>query len=306
MGALLFCLALASLLSCRGKVRLAGCTLDRHCAASPRNLELNKLFCVLGKCVGCKSGQKLLSKPCLKCVQGRFQPIKGCCSGDGMCRLGEKCLKNRCHVECSRDDPCLVGQKCLKGVCILDAECTVNPDCRDPVKPICQLPRGKCRVECGGPFKCRDGMVCRAHRCEDECNAQYTCPKKQICVEGRCREKHRRVTCKFGRIAFGVGRWKISKKHEQILRRNAECIRQHPDRKVRIIGFCDERGSAKFNLALGNRRANGVKKYLVSLGIPASNMVTMTKGEREPLEVCVCSKKSAWSKNRRVEVSFEE
>ena len=69
--------------------------------------------------------------------------------------------------------------------------------------------------------------------------------------------------------------------------------------KIKIIveGHCDERGTREYNLALGERRANSVKKFLVSLGVKASRVSTISYGKERP--VAVCNDISCWSQNRR-------
>jgi peptidoglycan-associated lipoprotein len=66
---------------------------------------------------------------------------------------------------------------------------------------------------------------------------------------------------------------------------------------VSIEGHCDSRGSAEYNLALGSRRANAVKEYLTSLGVPAARMTVISKGKEQP--VCSENVESCWQQNRR-------
>jgi peptidoglycan-associated lipoprotein len=64
-----------------------------------------------------------------------------------------------------------------------------------------------------------------------------------------------------------------------------------------VEGHCDERGTAEYNLALGERRANAVRDYLVSLGIPAARIQTVSKGKESPF--CTESNEACWQQNRR-------
>jgi peptidoglycan-associated lipoprotein len=82
----------------------------------------------------------------------------------------------------------------------------------------------------------------------------------------------------------------------------AEVIRQHPELGVVTIqGHCDERGSDAYNLALGERRAAAVKRYLVSLGVPASRLETVSYGESRP--AVPGHDEKAWRYNRRSELT---
>jgi len=81
------------------------------------------------------------------------------------------------------------------------------------------------------------------------------------------------------------------------LAKTADFLRNYPQVKVVIEGHCDERGSTEYNLALGDRRAAAVKQYLVSLGIGADRMSTVSYGKEKPF--CMESNEDCWQKNRR-------
>jgi len=81
------------------------------------------------------------------------------------------------------------------------------------------------------------------------------------------------------------------------LQKTADFLRNYPQVKVTVEGHCDERGSTEYNLALGDRRANAVKQYLVSLGIAADRISTVSYGKEKPF--CMESNESCWAKNRR-------
>ena len=78
---------------------------------------------------------------------------------------------------------------------------------------------------------------------------------------------------------------------------DAEFLRSYPDVKVSIEGHCDERGSEEYNLGLGQRRADAVKNYLVSLGISGDRMTTMSWGKEHPF--CGEHNEDCWQQNRR-------
>jgi peptidoglycan-associated lipoprotein len=76
-------------------------------------------------------------------------------------------------------------------------------------------------------------------------------------------------------------------------------LQANPDLRIRIGGHCDERGSDEYNLALGNRRAQAAKQYLVSHGVDASRIETQSWGEEKP--AVDGHDEAAWSQNRRDE-----
>jgi peptidoglycan-associated lipoprotein len=77
--------------------------------------------------------------------------------------------------------------------------------------------------------------------------------------------------------------------------------RQRPDLAIRVEGNCDERGSAEYNLALGQRRADAAKTYLVNLGLPAAQITAISNGEERPR--ATGHDESAWRQNRRDDVA---
>jgi peptidoglycan-associated lipoprotein len=82
-----------------------------------------------------------------------------------------------------------------------------------------------------------------------------------------------------------------------ILDDKAAYLREHPGVRVLVEGHADDRGSNEYNLALGDRRANSAKNYLVKSGVAASRMTTISYGEEQPL--CRQQNESCWSRNRR-------
>jgi len=83
----------------------------------------------------------------------------------------------------------------------------------------------------------------------------------------------------------------------QALQRTADFLKNYPQARVTIEGHCDERGSTEYNLALGDRRANAVKQYLVSLGVPPERLTSTSWGKEKPF--CMESTESCWQQNRR-------
>jgi peptidoglycan-associated lipoprotein len=96
---------------------------------------------------------------------------------------------------------------------------------------------------------------------------------------------------------FDLDKADIRADAREILAHDADFLRNYPQIKVSIEGHCDERGSTEYNLALGDRRAAAVKNYLVSLGISADRMSTVSYGKEKP--VCAESNEGCWQQNRR-------
>lgn len=83
------------------------------------------------------------------------------------------------------------------------------------------------------------------------------------------------------------------------LSENAQVLRKYPSWIVTIEGHCDERGSAEYNLALGDRRAQAARNYLVSLGVPENRVRTVSYGNEFPFDPG--HDEAAWAKNRRAQ-----
>jgi peptidoglycan-associated lipoprotein len=87
-----------------------------------------------------------------------------------------------------------------------------------------------------------------------------------------------------------------------IVQAHAKYLSEHPDRKVRLEGNCDERGSNEYNLGLGQRRANGVKQMLLLGGARASQIETVSYGEEKPR--CTEHNEACWKQNRRTDIKY--
>ena len=100
-------------------------------------------------------------------------------------------------------------------------------------------------------------------------------------------------------IYFDFDRSEIKPEYRPVLERKAAWLKAHPEYTVRIEGHCDERGTAEYNVALGEKRALSVKDYLVALGVPAKRISTISYGEERP--AVRGQDEAAWAKNRRAE-----
>jgi peptidoglycan-associated lipoprotein len=79
-----------------------------------------------------------------------------------------------------------------------------------------------------------------------------------------------------------------------------DILKDYPDYKLSIEGHCDERGSAEYNMALGQERADAAKSYLVQVGIPAGQLGTVSYGKEKP--ACDEHDEACWQKNRRIHI----
>ncbi len=98
-------------------------------------------------------------------------------------------------------------------------------------------------------------------------------------------------------IHFDFDKYDIRPGDAEILKENAALLIKHPNVKIQLEGHCDERGTIEYNLALGERRANSTKKYLISIGISTDRISTISYGKEKPLDPD--HNEEAWAKNRR-------
>jgi len=100
-------------------------------------------------------------------------------------------------------------------------------------------------------------------------------------------------------IQFAFDSDVLSDSAQEILKRKAEYLRENADVTVMVQGHCDERGTEAYNIALGDRRAASVKKFLVRLGIDGQRLETVSYGEERPLSDG--HDEASWSMNRRAQ-----
>jgi len=98
-------------------------------------------------------------------------------------------------------------------------------------------------------------------------------------------------------IYFDTDKYNVDAEDQAALAQQAQWLAKYPSKRATIEGHCDERGTRDYNLALGERRANAAKNYLVSLGVDASRLSTISYGKERP--VALGSDEASWAKNRR-------
>lgn len=107
------------------------------------------------------------------------------------------------------------------------------------------------------------------------------------------------------RIFFGFDKYGLNSEAKEVLDKQAEWLTQDVATKIIVEGHCDDRGTREYNLALGERRANAAKRYLVQKGIAAERVSTISYGKDRP--EFLGTGENVWSKNRRaVTVVVEE
>ncbi len=98
-------------------------------------------------------------------------------------------------------------------------------------------------------------------------------------------------------VHFALNQYNIEDNDKGTLGKQAAWLSRYPSVRLTIEGHCDERGTREYNLALGARRANAVKEYLVAQGVAAGRLETVSYGKERP--ICTESNEDCWAQNRR-------
>ncbi len=220
------------------------------------------------------------------------------CEKDEHCaEHNEVCVEGMCQ-QCRDDSNCGDGMTCKGGRCEPKAECSTDTDCTD--NKVCRS--GKCQIECEQDGDCGVGLKCQNNRCIDKlaCNSDADCAGGMTCISGRCGEAiaASRSMCDYPTVRFPFNEATLSSSVKEGLQSVAECLRSKGGR-ITIEGHADERGTEEYNLALGDRRAREVRKYLERLGVPGNKLEVLSKGENEPKDPG--HDEDAWAANRRAE-----
>lgn len=104
-------------------------------------------------------------------------------------------------------------------------------------------------------------------------------------------------------IYFLYDSYALSEESRNTLAKIGQFMRSYGEVQLQVEGHCDERGSSEYNMALGQRRADEAKRYLVTFGVPSSRITTLSWGEEKP-EV-QGNNENAWAKNRRDEFTYK-
>ena len=215
----------------------------------------------------------------LYCVNGQCVQ----CRDSGDCDAGYECRQNECQP--------------IPNYCESDADCTGTQVCRD----------NRCEPECQADDDCDGDLVCIGNECveeeedDDDCTVDADCGPGQVCEHGECVAES---ACTLETVNFPFDSSRLSQQARQTLQANADCI-QERNLTVQIEGHCDERGTTEYNLALGERRANAVRDYLTSLGVPSGQIQTTSYGDQQLVQHCgATGPESCHEQNRRAEFNI--
>ena len=124
--------------------------------------------------------------------------------------------------------------------------------------------------------------------------------KPQVAVESEAQKLDRIIkTLAASSVYFDYDNFSIKPQYQDTLQQDADLLRSAPPLSIRVVGNADERGSSEYNLALGQKRAEAVRRALAAFGIADIRMETISYGKEKPR--ATCHEESCWAQNRRVD-----
>lgn len=178
---------------------------------------------------------------------------------------------------------------CQSGV--KEGSCKKDADCKDAV---CVF--GKCQ-ECAVNSDCKDGKVCTDNQCVQNSTSNMS-------PDNLTSSKASAPACtQAGTVHFDFNQYDIKSNDRDLLTDIAACLRSNPDSKITVAGNTDDRGTVEYNLALGEKRAKSVSKYLQNSGISDSRMHVVSYGKEKPVDPE--NNEAAWAKNRRADITVD-
>lgn len=145
----------------------------------------------------------------------------------------------------------------------------------------CECPRGKhCNT--------KDGGAGSGHR-------SYLLTSNNLAETGQRVDEEGRLLVQ-DRVFYGYDSYSLDANARHAVQTQIQWLRDNPHVNITVVGHCDERGTREYNIGLGERRANTVKRHLVSQGISNQRITVVSKGKDEP--VVFGSNEAAWAQNR--------
>jgi hypothetical protein len=272
LGLLATGLMALSMSACK-KPEYPACKKNKHC-----NTEMDEK-CVDGTCQNCVDSTECVGKGPggidYVCSEFRCVDPSEAAAGDGGTGQGSSCTSSL---------DCTGGLTCKAGICDF---CADDMDC--PVG-TCNLGTGTCSDGAGGAGVCT---------VDDDCAIDEICDGG-MCIFSGDYQGDGEVLCELQAVFFGFDSPKLSPETEEKLKAAATCIAEQ-GRLVYLESHADGRGTEEYNILLTDRRGQGVKSFLVNLGVPAENMQVISKGSLEASG----SDEAGYANDRRVEFIWQ-
>lgn len=198
------------------------------------------------------------------------------------------------YPTCDTDSECHEGEFCVNGQC---QQCRETTDCGDGQS--CN--GGRCDAidgYCSSDAECADGETCESNGCVAAMSTAETLPSGDE-NGGGGGEFASSGDCELESAYFGFDASELDSRTRDAMQANVRCMRERDLDRLHVTGHTDDRGTEAYNMALGDRRARGVKRYLTSLGLSANEISMSSAGE----EWACGTDEASWARDRRVDVT---
>ena len=210
------------------------------------------------------------------CVAGKCQQ----CRSSSDCKEGMACNSGRCDKivgYCQNRSQCPGGQECIANRC----------------------------APCGSDKDCAPGSKCWNGVCDTKkhCAKEDDCAQNEDCVKGVCVSEKpvppAPVKCTLGSVYFDFNESALTTEATATLSKNADCLKQVA-RPTTIVGHADPRGTAEYNIALSERRAQSVRDHMSRLGVDGARMAVLPRGSLDAKG----TNEPGWAQDRRADFTW--
>ena len=223
------------------------------------------------------------------------------CDTDKDCAAKKEfCVANKCQQYRTSSD-CQEGFTCNSGRCDkIAGYCQDQSQC-----PAGQACIGKRCQACKADADCPAGTKCWKGTCDNKkhCSKDDECAQDEDCINGVCSKEGKKPTtpptCTLGSVYFDFNESALTTEGTTTLARNAECLKKVPN-SVTIVGHADPRGTAEYNIALSEKRAQSVQAHLSRLGVEGARVAILPRGSLDARG----TNEPTWAQDRRADFTW--
>jgi len=212
----------------------------------------------------------------------------------------EFCVAGKCQ-QCRDNKDCSEGQACNSGRCDkIPSFCKSAAQC--PAGMACVANR--C-APCAADKDCPSGTKCWKGTCDNKkhCSKDDECAQNEDCTAGVCTSGKPKtpppVDCRLTSVYFDFNESALTTEATTTLNTNATCLKKVPN-SITIVGHTDPRGTAEYNIALSERRAQSVQTYLERLGVAGARMAVLPRGAID----ATGTNEPTWAQDRRADFTW--